>query len=177
MTLPLDHHSNSTLTKSTLHLTSHCLTGICWWPAQSSQKHQPNVGARSGKMSALCRGRSAPLTCRHSHSHSSFATIRMSKSCHLLPVLIQRLHSGHPTSNRTRIPWRMFCCAALSLAARVNPLNMTHPPKHPPRGTVVYVLVGCGGPSPIASLVNCRPLECHPPHTFGQDSLCGQREM
>jgi hypothetical protein len=40
--------------------------------------------------------------------------------------------------------------------------------------TVVYVLVvGCGGPS----LVDCRPLECHPPHTFGQDSLCSQREM
>jgi hypothetical protein len=44
-------------------------------------------------------------------------------------------------------------------------------------GTVVYVLVGCGGPTPSASLVNCRPHECHPPHTFGQDSLCGQREM
>jgi hypothetical protein len=42
--------------------------------------------------------------------------------------------------------------------------------------TVVYVLVGCGGPSPIVSLVDCRPLECHLLHTSGQDSLCGQPE-
>jgi hypothetical protein len=44
-------------------------------------------------------------------------------------------------------------------------------------GTVVYVLVGCGGPSLRVSLVELRPLECHPPHTFGQNSLCGQRKM
>jgi hypothetical protein len=36
--------------------------------------------------------------------------------------------------------------------------------QRPQSTTVVYVLVGCGDPSPCASLVNCRPHECHPPH-------------
>jgi hypothetical protein len=43
--------------------------------------------------------------------------------------------------------------------------------------TVVYVLVGCGGASPIAPLIIVRPLECHPPHTSGHNSLCNQRKM
>jgi hypothetical protein len=44
--------------------------------------------------------------------------------------------------------------------------------------TVVYAgLVGCGGTLPSASLVEVRPLECHPLHTFGKNYLCGQPEM
>jgi hypothetical protein len=45
-------------------------------------------------------------------------------------------------------------------------------------GTVVYILFGCGGQSPIVSaLVDFRPLECHPRNTFGQNCLCDQRDM
>jgi hypothetical protein len=44
-------------------------------------------------------------------------------------------------------------------------------------GTVVYVLVGCGGPSPIASLVTVfDPLNVTP-RTNLVRILCGQREM